>query len=99
MIYETLRLRSGFRQRAPASLTPARCLKLSKSAENGFGAASRAVLGNGHTLNCPNQILIIAHGEFAVCDSAHSGFVMKKVSGGIAETGTLAASHSSQRTR
>jgi len=33
---------------------------LSKSAENGFGAASRTVLLDGIPRNCPNQITIIA---------------------------------------
>jgi hypothetical protein len=63
---------------------------LSKSAENGFGAASRAVLGDGRTSGCPNEISIVAHGGWDVCDGAHRSFVMKKVSDEIAEVGMLA---------
>jgi hypothetical protein len=44
-------------------------LRLSKSAENGFGAASRSVLGDGHTSDCPNQITIVAQGGLEVCDA------------------------------
>src|ERR1039458_3380700 len=54
-------------------------LRLSKSAENGFGAASRAVLGDGTTLHCLNQITIIEQGGLRVGDDAHSLGVMKKV--------------------
>jgi hypothetical protein len=36
-------------------------LKLSKSAENGFGAVSRAVLVADASRNCPNQIFIVTH--------------------------------------
>jgi hypothetical protein len=42
---------------------------LSKSAENGFGAVLRAVLGDWHTSDCPNQISIVAHGGLDVCDA------------------------------
>jgi hypothetical protein len=38
-----------------------------KSAENGFGAVSRAVLGDGHTSTLANQIFIVAHGRLEVC--------------------------------
>ncbi len=51
---------------------------MSKSAENGFGAASRAVLGERRTFGCPNQIFIIANNGMEVCDGAHRLFVMKK---------------------
>jgi hypothetical protein len=64
---------------------------LSKSAENGFGAASRAVLGDRHTDSCPNQVSIITQGGWDVCDSGHGWFVRTKVGGRIAEVGTLAA--------
>src|ERR1019366_7780562 len=53
-------------------------LRLSKSAGNGFGAASRAVLGNGTPLPCPNQSSIVASGGWEVCDAAHRCFVMKE---------------------
>ena len=57
-----LRLRSGsgFRQRAPAPLTPAKRpqIKLSKSAENGFGAVSRAVWKTGALYSAPIGCLL-----------------------------------------
>ena len=62
-------------------------LRLSKSAENGFGAASRAVLGNGTTLHCLNQITIIEQGGLRVGDDAHSLGVMKKVKGPQSQDG------------
>jgi hypothetical protein len=70
MTYEIHSLRSGLRQRAPASLTPAKRLnfRLSKSAENWFVAARGAVLGDGHTSGCAYQVPIVAHGGVVVCD-------------------------------
>jgi len=35
---------------------------------------------DGRTSNCPNQIFIITHDKFGVCDGAHSRIVMKKFS-------------------
>jgi hypothetical protein len=49
-------------------------------------------LGDGHTSRCPNQISIVAHGGWEVCDGAHRWFVMKKVRRQIAEVKTPAAS-------
>jgi hypothetical protein len=37
-------------------------------AENGFGAALRAVLVDERTSCCPNQISIVAQGGLEVCD-------------------------------
>jgi hypothetical protein len=51
---------------------------LSKSAENGFGAGPRAVLGDGRTPGCPNQMGILALGGLEVCDGGHWLGVMKK---------------------
>jgi hypothetical protein len=52
-----------------------------KSAENGFGAGSRCVLGDGHTHTLPQSDGYLSHwiGE-RVCDGAHRWFVMKKSS-------------------
>jgi hypothetical protein len=49
-----------------------------------------------HTLNCPNQISIIALSGFEVCDDAHTLFVMKAVRVQIAEVETPVASHVSK---
>ena len=47
-------------------------------------------MGDGRTSGCPNEISIVAHGGWDVCDGAHRSFVMKKVSDEIAEVGMLA---------
>jgi hypothetical protein len=44
---------------------------VSKSAENGFGAASRSVLGDGHASGLPQSHLIISLGGLEVCDAGH----------------------------
>ena len=44
---------------------------MSKSAENGFGAASRSVLGDGHASGLPQSHLIISLGGLEVCDAGH----------------------------
>ena len=44
---------------------------MSKSAENGFGAASRSVLGDGHISGLPQSHLIISLGGLEVCDAGH----------------------------
>ena len=44
---------------------------MSKSAENGFGAASRSVLGDGHISGLPQSHLIISLGGLEVCDADH----------------------------
>ena len=54
---------------------------MSKSAENAFGAALRAVLVDGTFLATPNQSLFWRMGGLDVCDDAHWWFVMKKVKG------------------
>jgi len=41
---------------------------VSKSAENGFGAVSRAVWETGTLLHCPIQGIILASGAWEVCD-------------------------------
>lgn len=46
-------------------------LTLSKSAENGFEAASRAGLVDGAPLHCPNQIFVISEPGLEVCDGGH----------------------------
>src|SRR5260370_19605661 len=38
----------------------------------------RIVPGDGRTSGCPNQVPIVAHGGWEVCDAAHRAFVMKK---------------------
>ncbi|MGD0413936.1 MAG: hypothetical protein ABSA80_01145, partial [Terriglobales bacterium] len=50
----------------------------SKGAENGFGAALRAVLVDRHTPSLPHQISIVAHGGLDVCAAGHGWFVMKE---------------------
>jgi len=54
-------------------------LKLSKSAENSFGAASRAVLGDGRTPNCPNLETLSHRCGMEVYDGGHGPFVMKNL--------------------
>jgi hypothetical protein len=54
-------------------------LRLSKSSENGFGAASRTVLGNGCASALPHHAIIVAWGGVGVCDGAHRAIVMKKM--------------------
>src|SRR5260370_12691708 len=44
---------------------------LSKSAENGFCAASKSVFGDEHTFALANQIFIFEHGEWDVCEGGH----------------------------
>jgi len=61
--------------------------RLSRSADNGFWAASKSVSGDGHTPAVANQIFIIAHSGLDVCDGAHSGFVMKKDQGSYGRIG------------
>src|ERR1039458_1683972 len=74
-------------------------LRLSKSAENGFGAASRAVLGNGTTLHCLNQITIIEQGGLRVGDDAHSLGVMKKVKGPRVRMGMATSNYGGEISR
>jgi len=57
-------------------------------AENGFGAASRAVLVERHTSELPQSVAIVAHGGLEVCDGAHRCFVMKKLHVRFAGVGT-----------
>ena len=45
--------------------------RFSKSADNGFCPASESVSGDGHTFALANQIFIVAHREWDVCDGAH----------------------------
>ncbi len=49
-----------------------------KSAENGFAAASRAVLVDGTPRVAPITRSIVASGGFEVCDGGHRLGVMKK---------------------
>ena len=54
-------------------------LKLSKSAENGFGAGSRTVLGDGLTRRLPQFRWLLSRWiSEHVCDGTHRWFVMKK---------------------
>ena len=52
---------------------------LSKNAKSESDRLRRAVLGDGHTSACFDQIVIIAHGAVGVCDGCHREEVMKKV--------------------
>jgi len=45
--------------------------RLSRSADNGFCAASKSVSGDEHTSALANQIFIFGHGEWDVCDGGH----------------------------
>ena len=44
----------------------------------GLGQLRRAVLGDGHTSGCTNQMAILALGGLEVCDDGHRLDVMKK---------------------
>jgi len=48
----------------------AHCLKMviKEQLTHLAGTASRAVLGDGHTSGCANQVPIVAHGGLDVCD-------------------------------
>jgi len=72
---------------------------LSKSVENGFGAASRAVLGGGTPLHCLNQINIIEQGGLRVGDDAHSMGVMKKVKGPRVRVGMATSNYGGEISR
>lgn len=52
-------------------------IRLSRSADNGFCAASKSVSGDGHTSDLANQIFILGHGEWDVCEGGHWLDVMK----------------------
>jgi antitoxin ParD1/3/4 len=51
---------------------------LSKSAENGFGKASRTVFVNGHPSSLPQSVDIVALCGLEVCDGGHRLGVMKE---------------------
>jgi hypothetical protein len=55
--------------------------RLSKSADNGFCAASESVSGDGRTFALASQIFIFAHGEWDVCEGGHWLDVMNERNG------------------
>src|SRR5664279_1732585 len=70
-------------------------VRLSESAENGFGADPKAILGDGHPVHCPIRRSLSHWAHARVCDAGHWLVVMKK-DWMSAKVRTLAASHVSK---
>ena len=69
--YRILRFAQDFGSGLPLRSRPAKRLKFSKIAENGFGAASRTGSRANSAPNCTNQILIFPQCGLGVCDGDH----------------------------
>ena len=69
---------------------------MSKSGENSFGAASRAVLVGGRSSSLPQSEPIVASGGLEVCDGAHRLGVMKRLEVAKSPEGWAVESHFSK---